>query len=143
MKNISALVAGLIFGMGLLLAGMANPAKVLGFLDLAGAWDPSLMFVMIGAVTVSAVGFGFARARTKSLLGDALQFPTATRIDRRLILGSVMFGIGWGIAGICPGPAVVLLGAGISKGIVFFIAMLAGMAGFAWIERRAPALQTE
>ena len=130
MNIVFAFVAGLIFGFGLLIAGMANPAKVLGFLDLAGSWDPSLVFVMGGAIAVGALAFAFAKRRSTSLLGLPMQLPNARHIDHRLIGGSLLFGIGWGLAGICPGPALVLLGAGMSKGLVFTLAMLGGMAGF-------------
>lgn len=131
-----AWLAGLIFGIGLLISGMTNPAKVIGFLDLAGHWDPSLAFVMAGAIAVAAVGFKFARTRTRSLLGLPMNLPTARHIDRRLVVGSLLFGIGWGIAGVCPGPALVLLGSGIGKGAVFVIAMLVGMGLFEWLERK-------
>ena len=131
-----AWLAGLIFGIGLLISGMTNPAKVIGFLDLAGHWDPSLGFVMAGAIAVAAVGFKFARTRTRSLLGLPMNLPTARHIDRRLVVGSLLFGIGWGLAGVCPGPALVLLGSGIGKGAVFVIAMLVGMGLFEWLERK-------
>ena len=136
MNLLFAWLAGLVFGLGLLIAGMANPAKVLGFLDLAGHWDPSLAFVMAGAIAVAAVGFKFARTRTRSLLGLPMNLPTARHIDRRLVVGSLLFGIGWGLAGVCPGPALVLLGSGIGKGAVFVIAMLVGMGLFEWLERK-------
>jgi uncharacterized membrane protein YedE/YeeE len=128
-------VAGLVFGLGLLVSEMANPARIIGFLDLAGNWDPSLAFVMAGAVAVGAIAFVFAKRRTRSLLGLPMRLPTATHIDRRLIGGNLLFGIGWGMVGICPGPALVLLGAGVAKGYVFVAAMLAGMAAFELIER--------
>ncbi len=130
-----AWLAGLVFGIGLLVSGMTNPAKVIGFLDVSGRWDPSLAFVMGGAIAVAAVGFKFARTRTRSLLGLPMNLPTARNIDRRLVMGSLLFGVGWGVAGICPGPALVLLGSGIPKGVVFVIAMLAGMGLFEWLER--------
>jgi uncharacterized membrane protein YedE/YeeE len=130
MNILTSLLAGLCFGLGLIVAGMANPAKVLGFLDLAGRWDPSLALVMGGAIAVAAPAYALARRRSASLLGLPLQIPAARRIDRRLLGGSLLFGIGWGLAGICPGPAVVLLAAGSHAGAVFFGAMLAGMAGF-------------
>lgn len=130
MRLVTAFLAGLVFGLGLLLSGMADPAKVLGFLDLAGAWDPSLMFVMGGAVGVGTVAFAFARRRPRSLLGEPMQLPTKTSIDRRLVLGALLFGAGWGLAGFCPGPAVVALGAGEAKAVVFVVAMLAGMGLF-------------
>jgi hypothetical protein len=130
----TSLLAGLVFGIGLMVSGMANPAKVLGFLDLFGRWDPSLALVMGGAVAVSAVAFAIARRRSASLLGATLKLPTARQIDRRLVMGSVLFGIGWGIAGFCPGPALVALGMGEAKALVFVAAMLAGMGLFEWME---------
>lgn len=135
LRNIAALAAGLLFGLGLILSGMANPAKVLGFLDLAGHWDPSLALVMGGAIAIGIPTFALAKRRSQSLLGVPMQLPTARQIDRRLVLGSVLFGIGWGIAGICPGPALVLLGMASLKGLAFVLAMLAGMLMFAWAER--------
>lgn len=134
-----ALLAGATFGIGLILSGMANPAKVLGFLDLAGTWDPSLAFVMGGAILVGVFAFAFARKRTTSLLGLPMRMPTATGVDRRLVGGSLLFGIGWGIAGFCPGPALVALGMGEQKAVVFVAAMLAGMALFELWDRRAAA----
>ncbi|AST31113.2 YeeE/YedE family protein [Ralstonia solanacearum] len=131
-----AWVAGLLFGAGLMVSGMANPAKVLGFLDLAGRWDPSLAFVMAGAILVGAVAFFIARRRGRSLLGLPLQLPASTAITARLVLGSAAFGIGWGLAGFCPGPALVALGAGAPKAWGFVAAMLAGMAVFSAMERR-------
>jgi uncharacterized membrane protein YedE/YeeE len=131
----ASLLAGLVFGLGLLVSGMANPAKVIGFLDLAGAWDPSLAFVMVGAIAVGFVAFVVARQRTVSFLGADMKLPSQRRIDRRLIVGSTVFGIGWGVAGFCPGPALVALGTGSSKALVFVAAMLAGMAVFELIER--------
>ena len=140
MRTLVAFVAGLVFGLGLLLSGMADPAKVLGFLDLAGAWDPSLMFVMGGAVGVGVVAFAVARRRTRSLLGEPMQLPTSTGVDRRLVAGALLFGAGWGLAGFCPGPALVALGLGEAKAVVFVAAMLAGMGLFAFFEgRRAGA----
>lgn len=136
MNILSAFIAGLVFGIGLIITGMANPAKVLGFLDLAGNWDPSLAAVMAGAIAVGLPAFAFANRRSLSLLGLPMQLPTAHQLDRRLITGSVLFGAGWGLAGICPGPALVLLGAGIAKGITFVAAMLIGMGIFEFQERR-------
>ena len=130
MPVLTAFVAGLMFGLGLILSGMSDPAKVLGFLDLAGAWDPSLALVMAGAVAVGLVAFRLFRDRSRSLLGMPLQMPTARRIDRRLLAGSALFGIGWGLAGICPGPALVLLGAGSPPGMLFTAGLLGGMAAF-------------
>ena len=129
-------LAGLIFGLGLIVSGMSNPAKVLGFLDLAGGWDPSLMLVMVGAIAVGAVAFLLARKRTVSFIGAEMKLPGAGRIDRRLMAGSLLFGVGWGIAGFCPGPALVALGMGEVKALVFVVAMLAGMGIFELIERR-------
>ncbi|MBC7716033.1 MAG: YeeE/YedE family protein [Pseudorhodobacter sp.] len=135
----TSLLAGLVFGLGLILSGMANPAKVLGFLDLAGAWDPSLAFVMAGAIAVAAPAFALAKQRTATLLGAAMKLPGSRDIDRRLVMGSVLFGIGWGVAGFCPGPGLVALGMGEIKALVFVGAMLAGMGIFEWIERRKQA----
>jgi uncharacterized membrane protein YedE/YeeE len=138
---IFSLAAGLVFGIGLIVSGMANPAKVLGFLDLAGPWDPSLAFVMAGAIAVGAVAFAAARNRTVSLLGLQMRLPSATRIDRRLVLGGLLFGIGWGIAGFCPGPALVALGMGQGKAVVFVAAMLGGMVLYELLERRGAQRQ--
>ncbi|APA89404.1 YeeE/YedE family protein (plasmid) [Paraburkholderia sprentiae WSM5005] len=136
MATVVSFVCGLLFGIGLLLSGMANPAKVLGFLDIAGRWNPSLAFVMIGAVAVAAIGFAIARRRDRSLLGLPMQIPASAHITRRLVLGSCAFGVGWGIAGFCPGPALVALGLGSAKASVFVAAMIAGMAVFERLERR-------
>lgn len=129
-----ALLSGLIFGIGLLVSGLADPAKVLAFLDLAGRWDPSLALVMAGAIAVALVPFALARRRDTSLLGLPMQLPAVRSIDRRLVLGSLLFGVGWGVAGICPGPALVLLGMGVGKAAWFVAAMLVGMAVFEIIE---------
>jgi len=131
----ASLLAGLVFGLGLIVSGMSDPTKVLGFLDLAGAWDPSLALVMVGAIAVAAVAFGIAGKRERSLIGAEMKLATEHRIDRRLVLGSVLFGIGWGIAGFCPGPSLVALGMGEVKALVFVTAMLAGMGVFELIER--------
>jgi uncharacterized membrane protein YedE/YeeE len=140
----ASFLAGLLFGVGLIVAGMANPAKVIGFLDLAGAWDPSLALVMAGAITVGAGAFALMRNKTRTLLGAPVRLPTARNIDRPLVLGSLVFGVGWGLAGICPGPALVLAGYGAIKGLVFLAAMLAGSALFEFLEefvgRRADKL---
>ena len=132
---LAALLAGLVFGVGLLVSGMANPAKVLAFLDLAGLWDPSLMLVMAGAVGAASVAFALAARRRVSLLGAPMQLPTARRIDRRLVVGSLAFGVGWGLAGFCPGPALVAIGAGEAKAVAFVLAMVAGMGLYEAIER--------
>ncbi len=126
----SALLTGLLFGFGLIASGMANPAKVLAFLDLAGDWDPSLALVMVGAIAVGAVAFFLARARDTSLLGETMHLPAKKAIDRSLMLGGFGFGIGWGLAGFCPGPALVALGAGETKALVFVTAMIVGMGLF-------------
>lgn len=135
MAIFTALLAGLIFGLGLILSGMANPAKVLGFLDLAGAWDPSLMFVMGGAIGVAFVGFAAAARRKVTPSGEPINLPTARQIDRPLVIGALMFGIGWGIAGFCPGPALVGVGMLEPKALLFVLAMLAGMGLFEWRRR--------
>jgi uncharacterized protein len=144
MRALIAFVAGLVFGSGLIVSGMFNPAKVLAFLDLAGSWDPSLLAVMGAGVLVSAFSVVIAKRRATTLLGDVLALPSARDIDAPLVLGSLAFGVGWGLAGICPGPALVMLGTGRVEGIVFTAAMLAGMGIHALIERGAaqpPAAQ--
>ncbi len=142
MQRLSEFLVGLIFGIGLILAGMADPGKVIGFLDLFGAWDPSLAFVMGGAILVGVFAFSVAKRRTTTFFGGALQLPNARHVDRRLIVGSLAFGAGWGLAGFCPGPALVSLGTGETKAVVFVLAMLAGMAVFEIAERlKAPAAQ--
>ena len=128
MQIITALATGLIFGLGLILSGMTDPSKVIGFLDLAGRWDPSLAFVMGGAILVGVVAFRFAKGREKSLLGDVMRLPTARQVDRRLVLGSLAFGAGWGLAGYCPGPALVAVAQGGIQPLIFVAAMLVGMA---------------
>lgn len=138
MLILSSLLAGLVFGLGLIVSGMANPAKVLGFLDLAGPWDPSLAFVMAGAIAVGFFAFLLAKKRRCSLLGADMKLPAAGPVDRRLLAGSVLFGVGWGLAGFCPGPGLVALGMGEPKAAVFVLAMLAGMAVFELLERRRP-----
>lgn len=136
MNAFTALLAGLLFGIGLIISGMTNPAKIIGFLDLFGKWDPSLAFVMGGALLVGTIAFRFAGKRQRALLGNPINIPTRRDIDRRLVLGNLTFGIGWGLAGYCPGPAVASLATGGSKPWFFFVAMLAGMALFEIIERR-------
>ncbi|MDC8769952.1 YeeE/YedE family protein [Roseateles albus] len=134
--RLSEFGVGLLFGLGLILAGMTDPSKVLGFLDLAGQWDPSLAFVMGGAILVSLGAFALAKKRSQSFLGGAMHLPTSRDIDRRLITGSLLFGAGWGLAGFCPGPAIVSVATGNPKAIVFVLAMLAGMAVFEIAENR-------
>ena len=130
MSPIAAFAAGLVFGLGLILSGMTDPGKVIGFLDVAGAWDPSLAFVMAGAVLVSFFGFLLAQRRARSFFGGAMHLPQRRDIDRRLVGGSLVFGIGWGLAGFCPGPALVSFGSGHEKAAVFVAAMLLGMLAY-------------
>lgn len=129
MRNLIAGISGLMFGLGLILSGMTDPHKVLGFLDITGLWDPSLAFVMGGAVLVAALAFAIAGRR-----GALARLPVA--VDRHLLLGAMLFGIGWGLAGICPGPAIVLLGSGSSDGAIFAIGMVGGMGLFSLLDRR-------
>ncbi len=130
-KLLSALIAGLLFGLGLLLSGMSTPAKVLGFLDVTGRWAPSLALVMAGAIGIAFFAFRRAERQSQSLLGEPMQLPDKSRLTLRLILGSVLFGIGCGLAGICPGPALVLSGMALPAGSAFVLAMLTGM----WLAR--------
>jgi uncharacterized membrane protein YedE/YeeE len=130
-----ALVSGLIFGTGLAVSQMINPAKVLGFLDLFGDWDPTLAFVMLGAVPVAAIGYRLARARDMPLCAPTFAGPNQTKIDGRLISGSVFFGIGWGLVGYCPGPAIASVGLGNPSTVLFIAAMLVGMLGFVAFQR--------
>ena len=134
MYTAASFLAGLLFGVGLIVAGMANPEKVLGFLDPAGAWDPSLALVMAGAIAVASGAYALMRQKTRTLLGAPVRLPVERAIDRPLVLGSLVFGVGWGLAGICPGPALVLAGYGAMKGLVFLAAMLAGSAVFEFLE---------
>jgi uncharacterized membrane protein YedE/YeeE len=133
MKHLGALLSGLLFGVGLIVSGMSNPAKVLAFLDLAGHWDPSLAFVMGGAIAVAAPAFAWARRSKKTLLATPLHLPEKRAIDRRLVGGSLLFGAGWGVAGFCPGPALVAAAAGFPGALLFAAAMLAGMALYSLI----------
>lgn len=137
MNRISEFVVGLLFGVGLIISGMTDPGKVIGFLDLFGAWDPSLALVMGGAILVGLLAFTIAKKRTTTFLGGALRLPASTTIDKRLLGGGLLFGAGWGLAGFCPGPALVSLGSGQPKALVFVLAMLAGMLAFELTERRA------
>lgn len=130
MQLLVSLLSGLTFGLGLILSGMTDPAKIIGFLNLAGAWDPSLAFVMAGAVAVVSVAFRIAGRRTTSFMGDPLHIPATKIVDFPLVAGALLFGMGWGLAGYCPGPALASLAAGGSKPVVFALAMLAGMAVF-------------
>jgi len=139
MASAISFLCGLIFGIGLIIAGMANPAKVLGFLDLAGRWDPSLAFVMGGAIAVGLIAFRFAKKRSRTWLGGPMQLPTRRDIDPPLVWGSLLFGAGWGVAGFCPGPALTALGAGSGPALIFVLAMLAGMGIFEVLQRRRRA----
>ena len=130
MAILSSLFAGLLFGLGLIVSGMSNPSKVIGFLDIAGSWDPSLALVMAGAIAIGLIAFRIAGRRKTSLLGMPMQLPTVKQIDLRLVLGSALFGIGWGLSGICPGPAFVLAATDLSPGSIFLLAMIAGMGLF-------------
>ena len=134
MQVFAALLTGLLFGAGLILSGMSDPSKVIGFLDLAGKWDPSLAFVMGGAIMVGAVGFCMNGSRKTSLLAEPMRVPSLRTIDRRLVLGSLTFGVGWGMAGYCPGPALTSILSGSIKPVLFVAAMIAGMAIFELLE---------
>lgn len=136
MRKLTSFAAGLLFGLGLLLSGMANPAKVIGFLDVAGAWDPSMALVMVGAIATALVPFTWAKRRERSLLDAPMQLPSKRDLDGRLIGGSLVFGIGWGVAGICPGPAIAVLLSGHWQVVLFVLAMLGGMLLFSALERR-------
>ncbi len=141
-RILSALMAGLIFGAGIAISGMINPAKVLNFFDFAGTWDPSLAFVMGGALVVTAIGYGFILKRPAPLLDKTFHLPTARKLDLPLVAGSAVFGIGWGITGFCPGGAVPALGLGESSALIFVGSMLAGIA-LARIVRRSVAARTQ
>lgn len=127
MNVLLVFLSGLVFGIGLILSGMSNPAKVIGFLDVAGGWDPSLAFVMLGAIPVAFVGFRWIEFKGQTVFHEKLHLPGVTKIDMPLVVGGFIFGAGWAIAGFCPGPALVALGAGYDKALVFVVAMLAGM----------------
>ena len=133
--RVSEFAVGLIFGMGLMLSGMTDPGKVIGFLDLFGSWDPSLALVMGGAILVGFFAFTIAKKRTTTFLGGVLRFPTNMDIDKKLVVGSLLFGTGWGLAGFCPGPALVSMADGQPKALVFVLAMLVGMLGFELMDR--------
>ena len=128
-------VVGLLFGLGLMLSGMTDPGKVLGFLDLFGQWDPSLALVMGGAIMVGFFAFTLAKKRTSTFSGGVLRLPTVNRLDKPLVIGSLLFGAGWGLAGFCPGPALVSMADGQPKALVFVLAMLVGMLGFELMDR--------
>jgi len=134
-NRLTEFVTGLLFGVGLMLSGMTDPGKVIGFLDLFGAWDPSLALVMGGAIVVGFFAFTVAKKRTTTFLGGVLRFPTNMDIDNKLVMGSLMFGAGWGLAGFCPGPALVSMADGQPKALLFVLAMLVGMLGFELMDR--------
>lgn len=125
-KSIAELLSGFTFGLGLIVSGMSNPNKVQGFLDIAGLWDPSLMFVMGGAISVALVPFYLVKKNPQTLLGSTIKLPNTNLINKQLIIGNAIFGIGWGLAGICPGPALVSLGSGIPKAAIFVVGIIAG-----------------
>ena len=137
--TIASFIVGLVFGIGLLISGMTEPSKVLGFLDIFGAWDATLVFVMAGAVAVSAIGFALARSRGAPLLAPSFAWPTRRDIDAPLVIGSALFGVGWGLVGICPGPALVNLAALSAPIIIFVAAMVLGMFGYELWQRRQVA----
>jgi len=133
--RIAEFVVGLLFGLGLMLSGMTDPGKVIGFLDLLGTWDPSLALVMGGAIMVGFFAFTVAKKRTSTFWGGAMRLPTHTDMDKKLVIGSLLFGAGWGLAGFCPGPALVSMADGQPKALVFVLAMLVGMLCFEWMDR--------
>jgi hypothetical protein len=135
-RTLAGLAAGLLFGLGLVISGMSDPAKVLNFLDVAGTWDPSLAFVMAGAVAVAFVGYRFAGSKAQPLFDTRYHWPTAKDVDAPLVAGSATFGLGWGLAGFCPGPAFTALPLLAPGTLVFFPAMIAGM----WAARVTPRL---
>ncbi|AXH64572.1 DUF6691 family protein [Providencia huaxiensis] len=135
MPILIALISGILFGLGLVIAGMGNPAKILAFLDITGTWDPSLLITMAVGMVISGMTFLWVKKRSVSLLNCPLQIPTNQTIDKKLVTGSVLFGVGWGLAGICPGPALLLTGMGLTQGIIFTLAMVAGMAIFQFTQK--------
>ena len=134
LKNIIGLLAGLLFGFGLLISGMTDPVKVQGFLDVFGAWDISLALVMGGGLVVALVGVQLAKRQQSSWIGTLIEMPTKTTINKKLLIGAMLFGIGWGLVGICPGPGIVLLGTGQWQAYVFIPAMIIGMLVYQWLE---------
>jgi len=135
MHIFAAFIAGLIFGVGLIISGMTNPSKIIGFLDITGVWDPSLLLVMVGAISLSYFAFRKAGVLAKPLLGDEMQLPKSREVNRRLVTGSLIFGAGWGLAGYCPGPALASIATGAQEPIIFVTAMIAGMAIYELAER--------
>jgi len=135
-NRLSEFVVGLIFGLGLMISGMTDPSKVIGFLNIAGPWDPSLAMVMGGAIAVGIFAFSIAKKRTVNYLGGALKLPNSRHIDQPLVVGAMMFGAGWGLAGFCPGPALVSMASGQPKAIAFVGFMIIGMLAFEYFERK-------
>jgi len=133
MRGLFSLTSGFIFGIGLIISGMANPAKVLGFLDITGRWDPSLAFVMIGGISIGFFAFRYAKRINKTFLGEPISCPTSNNITKPLVIGSLLFGIGWGLVGFCPGPAIVAMGALSIKAMGFTVAMIGGMILHAFV----------
>lgn len=129
-QTIASLICGAVFGIGLAISGMTNPAKIIGFVDITGQWDPSLAFVMVGALIVYAIGFRLSQRSGKPILALRFQVPSRNDVDARLVGGAVLFGIGWGMAGICPGPAITALAFGMEKFYVFFAAMAVGSLAY-------------
>lgn len=136
-RPLAAGLAGLVFGFGLMLSGMAQPAVVLGFLDPLGAWNPALGFVMVGAIPVAALGFALARRAGRAAFDSKLHFPAATAIDRPLLIGAVIFGVGWGLAGICPAPALTLALRAPLSAALFVAALAIGLRAATWLRRRS------
>jgi uncharacterized membrane protein YedE/YeeE len=133
LRTFVALFAGTLFGLGLAVSGMMNPRKVIGFLDVAGAWDPTLAFVMGGALLVTVPAFRLILGRGRPILADGFSLPTSSALDARLLGGAALFGVGWGLSGFCPGPAVAALVTGLTPVFAFVAAMLAGMVLYAWL----------
>ena len=136
LKNIIGLLAGLLFGFGLLISGMTDPVKVQGFLDVFGAWDISLALVMGGGLIVAVIGVQLAKRQQSSWIGTLIEMPSKTAINKKLLIGAMLFGIGWGLVGICPGPGIVLLGTGQWQAYVFIPAMIVGMLIYQWLEAK-------
>ena len=135
-RTFVALFAGMLFGLGLAISGMMNPAKVVGFLDVAGGWDPTLAFVMGGALLVTVPAFRLILGRPRPILADGFALPTKSALDGRLLGGAALFGVGWGLSGFCPGPAVAALVTGLTPVFAFVAAMMAGMVLYAWVFER-------
>jgi len=139
MNILIGLISGLLFGMGLIISGMANPAKVLGFLDVAGTWDPTLAFVMAGALTTTAIGYRLVTRIDKPLFDVAFHIPSLNTIDKKLVGGAALFGLGWGLIGLCPGPSIVAIGSGKTEALIFGVAMCIGLVAVGFFNRSAKA----